>query len=327
MYQGAIALFLVSAAVGIMAADVPVDVPWEARARAAVCPCQATPNARLATIEDTYLGLSQGPLRFACLEALPKGVLLRAGTVTISEQQLAAEIAGANTDMQPIMKKNSFLILEQMATRQLLTAEARAWATNTKRDTKQDTDATLMQAYLASIARQTTVTDDEVKAFYDANKALLGGASYDAVANEMKTYLREQKQQDTVDAYVNALSTRTPVVVDRDWLNGQATTILDNPVDQARRSGKPSVIDFGREGCGPCDMMTPILAELQKTYTGQCNVLFCHVGENPILASRYNVQTIPTQVFFDKEGKEVFRHVGFFPKEQMLAKMAELGVK
>jgi len=314
-------------AADLPATDVPIDVPWEAQARAAVCPCQEAQSAPLVTIEGTYQGLSQGPLRSACLESLPKGMLLRAGKVTISDKQLTAEITKAKPDMQPVLKKNGFLILEQMATRQLLTAEARTWATATKRDTKKDTDATLNQAYLTSIADAATVSDTEAKTFYEANKDMMGGASYDAVAKELKAYLLEQKQQEAVDAHVNTLSARIAVEVDGNWVKEQAVIMLDNPVDKARHSGKPSVIDFGRGGCVPCDMMTPILDELQKAYAGQCNVLFCHVGENPMLAARYNVQTIPLQVFFDTAGHEVFRHVGFFPKEQMLAKMAELGVK
>ncbi|HEX2948462.1 MAG TPA: thioredoxin family protein [Armatimonadota bacterium] len=155
----------------------------------------------------------------------------------------------------------------------------------------------------------------------------LGGAAYDAVAKDLHDYVLNEKCQDTITAYIQSLSARTAVEVDGEWVKRQAATMLDNPVDKARRSGKPSIIDFGRGGCRPCDMMTPILEELKKTYAGQCNVLFCHVGENPLIAARYAVQSIPVQVFFDRDGHEVFRHVGFFPREQMLAKLAELGVK
>jgi len=98
-------------------------------------------------------------------------------------------------------------------------------------------------------------------------------------------------------------------------------------VGKARSSGKPSLVDFGSKGCGPCDMMAPILATLSKKYDGKANVLFVHVGEEQILASRYGIQSIPVQVFFDKDGREVFRHVGFFPQEEIEKKLAEMGVK
>jgi thioredoxin 1 len=45
------------------------------------------------------------------------------------------------------------------------------------------------------------------------------------------------------------------------------------------------------------------------------------------LAARYGIQSIPVQIFFDKDGKEVFRHVGVFPQEEIEKKLAEMGVK
>jgi len=63
-----------------------------------------------------------------------------------------------------------------------------------------------------------------------------------------------------------------------------------------------------------------------KKYEDKANVLFIHVREQQILAYRYGVQSIPTQVFFDKDGKEVFRHNGFFPQEEIEKKLKELGI-
>jgi len=72
--------------------------------------------------------------------------------------------------------------------------------------------------------------------------------------------------------------------------------------------------------------MTPILENLKVKYEGKLNVLFVHVRERQILGAKYGIQTIPVQVFFDKDGKEVFRHVGFFPQEEIERKLAEMGV-
>jgi thioredoxin 1 len=278
-------------------------------------------------LHAVYPGLSRGPLSDARLEGLPKGLLLRSEHVDITEAQLLAEITRMSPAMQPIMHTHGFFVLEQMATRQLLAIEARTWAIAARRDVKNATEASVMQAYLATIAAGVKVTEADARAFYDANTAMLGGAKYDAVAKDVKAYLLEQKQQAAVDAHVNTISSRTVIEVNRDWLRGQAAAMLDNPVDHARRSGKPSVIDFGRDGCGPCDMMTPILEELRGTYANRCNVVFCHVGDQPILAARYNIQSIPVQVFFDKDGREIFRHVGFFSKAQMVEQIQKLGVQ
>ena len=102
---------------------------------------------------------------------------------------------------------------------------------------------------------------------------------------------------------------------------------MDNPVDKARNSGRPSLADFGATGCVPCDMLAPILKNLEAKYKDKVNVLFVHVREKQILATRYGVETIPVQIFFDKSGKEIFRHVGFWPQAEIEKKLTEMGVK
>ena len=59
----------------------------------------------------------------------------------------------------------------------------------------------------------------------------------------------------------------------------------------------------------------------------KANVVFVSVRERQILASRYGIQSIPVQIFFDKDGKEVFRHSGFWPQDELEKKLTEIGVK
>jgi thioredoxin 1 len=94
----------------------------------------------------------------------------------------------------------------------------------------------------------------------------------------------------------------------------------------ASPSGLPRLVDLGSTTCIPCKMMAPILEELKKDYAGRLEVVFIDVGRNPDLGTPYGIHLIPTQVFFDGTGKEVFRHEGFFSKEDILAKWTEMGV-
>lgn len=278
------------------------------------------------SVESLYMGLSGGPLRQAKLVTLPKGTLLRAGTVTITEKDLTDELAKAKPGLQDQLKKHQFFLLEELAIEALLCVEARAWATQEKREVK-ESDEAVIRAYLQSVAGKATVTDDELQAFHAANKDLLGGAAYEAVEMNLRSYLLGRKQQEAVDGHIQRISERVPIEVDATWVSTQAAQSLDNPVDKARRAGKPALVDFGASGCGPCDMMEPILKDLKQSHADQCTVLYVDVREEQVLAARYGVQGIPVQVFFDKDGKEVFRHVGFFPKDSILEKLAELGVK
>lgn len=94
----------------------------------------------------------------------------------------------------------------------------------------------------------------------------------------------------------------------------------------AARPALPRLVDLGAGKCIPCKLMAPILEELKKEYAGQFEVQFIDVWENPEAGKRYGVELIPTQIFYDANGRELYRHAGFFGKEDILAKWKELGV-
>lgn len=88
----------------------------------------------------------------------------------------------------------------------------------------------------------------------------------------------------------------------------------------------PRMVDLGAGKCIPCKMMKPILDDLKANYADQFITEFIDVWENPDAGKKYGIEMIPTQVFYDAEGKERFRHVGFYGKEDILGKWKELGV-
>ncbi|MFC1766410.1 organomercurial lyase [Planctomycetota bacterium] len=87
----------------------------------------------------------------------------------------------------------------------------------------------------------------------------------------------------------------------------------------------PKLLDLGATECIPCKKMAPILEELDKEMTGRLEVEFIDVWKNPNEAPKYKVTTIPTQIFLDPQGKELWRHVGFISREDILGKWKELG--
>lgn len=88
--------------------------------------------------------------------------------------------------------------------------------------------------------------------------------------------------------------------------------------------GKPVLLELGSDQCMQCKTMFPILHQLSQEHPGQFVVAFNDVWKDSTVSEKYGVQIIPTQIFFDKDGKELFRHEGFFPKEDILAKWKEL---
>jgi thioredoxin 1 len=89
----------------------------------------------------------------------------------------------------------------------------------------------------------------------------------------------------------------------------------------------PKLIDLGADKCIPCKMMAPILAEFKRDYADQFVTEFIDVWKNPDPGKQYGIRAIPTQIFLDSDGKELFRHEGFYGREDMLNKWKELGVE
>ena len=87
----------------------------------------------------------------------------------------------------------------------------------------------------------------------------------------------------------------------------------------------PRLVDVGADKCIPCIKMAPILDQLREDFSGKLEVKFVDAWKFRYEAASYNVQMIPTQIFFDADGKEIFRHTGFFGREEILGKWRELG--
>ena len=79
----------------------------------------------------------------------------------------------------------------------------------------------------------------------------------------------------------------------------------------------PRLVDLGATKCIPCKRMAPILEALKVDYAGAVDVQFIDVWQNPQAGTPYRIRLIPTQVFFDRTGRERFRHEGFFAREEI----------
>ncbi len=98
---------------------------------------------------------------------------------------------------------------------------------------------------------------------------------------------------------------------------------------------KPKVtfIELGSVNCIPCRMMQPVMKNIEKKYGNQVKVIFYDVWtqEQRPYAEKYGIKLIPTQIFLDKNGKEFYRHEGFYPEAEvdkiLQSKGAKLDIK
>lgn len=91
-------------------------------------------------------------------------------------------------------------------------------------------------------------------------------------------------------------------------------------------SGLPVLLELGSQGCPPCRRMTPVLNQLKAEYAGKFEIRYIDVWKDRAAGTKYGVRAIPTQIFYDSSGKELFRHVGFYSKKDILAAWKKLGV-
>ncbi len=105
------------------------------------------------------------------------------------------------------------------------------------------------------------------------------------------------------------------------------TPLATTPLEKALSSGTPTVAEFGRGTCIPCKEMKPILDELALSYKDKLNVVIVSVDDYQSLTSRYSIMAIPTQIFFDSTGTETFRHIGFYPENDIIIKLRQMGIE
>jgi thioredoxin 1 len=105
-------------------------------------------------------------------------------------------------------------------------------------------------------------------------------------------------------------------------INADVKGFRDLPV-----KGMVTMFDLGAEKCIPCKMMAPILAKMEKKYEGKAVIVFIDVWKHTEQAGRFGIRAIPTQIFFDQHGKEVFRHLGFMSEKAIVNQLKKMGVE
>jgi len=101
---------------------------------------------------------------------------------------------------------------------------------------------------------------------------------------------------------------------------------VDDLLTKARKEGKAVMLEIGSVGCIPCEKMRPIMKKLSDNYKGKLEVIFVDIKVDRKTASKFGVYMIPTQVFLDKTGREFYRHIGFFPYEDIVPVLKKTGL-
>lgn len=100
-------------------------------------------------------------------------------------------------------------------------------------------------------------------------------------------------------------------------------TLTDATFDEhVKSSDVPVLVDFWAEWCGPCKMISPVLEEIAEEHAGKISIVKVNVDDNLKVASRFEVQSIPTLILF-KDGEPQMRVIGAKPKGRLLEELSE----
>ena len=258
----------------------------------------------------------------------------------ITLEQFNNALAKEGSPLKDIFMENPGQFIEMLILRTLMVQEAKkegiSAPVKTFKDKEEAKDAVSPEESLIRelIKKRSSsplpITQEEIKAFYAMYKDQMGGKPLAEVAPFIEQFLQKAKQQQEFEKFVKGLRDSAKVEINQGRLSKIAAKPPESDTaedfNKALASGKPVLVDFGANSCIPCRQMRPILKEISKEYSEKTRVLVIDVYKFQDLARQYQVQLIPTLVFFDSKGKEVFRHLGAWEKESIVAKLKEIGM-
>lgn len=257
----------------------------------------------------------------------------------ITFEEFNNELAKEENPLEREMfKEDPQKFLERIIIRKLLLQEAKkqgiSGSVKTYKDTTKDSmsveETLITELMKKKFSSSPAVSQEEIKTFYSLYKDQMGGKPIGEVSPAIEQIIRGGKQQEAVGQFIEELRGAAKVEIDQIRLQKIASKPPESNTEEdfkkALGSGKPVLVDFGANSCIPCRQMRPILKEVGNEYAGKAGVLVIDVYKYQNLARDYKIQLIPTLVFFDVKGKEVFRHLGVMDKEKIVAKLKEIGM-
>jgi len=257
-------------------------------------------------------------------------VVINGQRITVA--QFERELAQVPAPFQEILKEEPIQLLEELILREILLQEARRQGlkSNPGEDGVAGDAALIEQLLKKEVMDKIEVSGQEVEEIYRLHQQQFGGKSRKEVAPFIENMVREIKGNEKVEQYMDSLKKKASIEIDEKRLQALAVpppaTNTQEEFKKAVGSGKPALVDFGANNCMPCRLLRPILKDIGKEYAGRAHVLVIDIYAEKELAREYRIQVVPTLVFFDAQGKEVYRHLGAMDKEAIVAKLKEIGM-
>jgi thioredoxin 1 len=260
-------------------------------------------------------------------------VLAEVNGQEITLEDYRAEMEGLPEEMRLLYQNDPQKILQRLILMTLLLQEACRRGLIESADLHRRSDPRVQKALEELLRSEGTgrveVADEEIEAFYAANRSLMEGASLEQVREVLRGILRAQKEQESVGAFIGMLHTNAAIQTYPERLPSPSPPVIPSATEEefhkALKSGRPTVADFGSNLCIPCIRLRPVLKAVKDAHGDRLNVLYLEVDEHKGLARKHRIQLVPTVIFFNADGKEVKRHMGYMDRKAMEEMLRKLG--
>ncbi|MCX5906296.1 MAG: thioredoxin domain-containing protein [Deltaproteobacteria bacterium] len=249
----------------------------------------------------------------------------------ITVAQFNRELDKIPAPYQDMLREDPKQLLEQLTMKEIMLQEAKRLGLKSDAPVlTPEAEAALLNNLLQKeVLDKVKVTPEEVDELMRQHKGQVDKKAIKEMTALAENLIREAKGNEKIEEYVASLKNKSKVEIQESRLQEiarpPASTHTVEDFQKAIKSGKPVLVDFGSNSCIPCRQIRPILKELGQEYSGKAQILVVDVYKYKDLAKEFRVQMIPTLIFFDSSGKEVFRHMGAWDKASIVGKLKEAG--
>ncbi len=252
-------------------------------------------------------------------------------TRQITVAQFGREMEKVPSPYREMLQEDPKQFLDQLILQEVLLQEAERQGvksdTNAKPEEKESSQ--IQNLLKKEVIDKVKVDKEEIEILYKEHQSKMGKKKLDEVAPLLEELIRDAKGKEKVEEYITSLREKAKVEIDEKRLKDITAvgpdTNTSEEFNKAVKSGKPLLVDFGANNCVPCRQLRPILKDLAKEQSGKAEILIIDVYKFKSLAAEHKIQVVPTLIFFDKTGKEVYRHMGAWDKDSIVKKLTEIG--
>ena len=263
------------------------------------------------TLQELYPGMSYGIFRMGKL------VDMKDGICSISGKKIGKKFVDTLYKIVPVhlkekMKQNIFFFVEKQAVKELILINVKKEGIAKEGMTERD----IIHKYILKITEGIKVKDREIDEFYRLNKDRLGKLALKDIREGIRGFLLKEKKNRAIQDRILELAKNAKIEINKRWASEQYNILKSSSLDGARMSGRATIVEFESYNCKDCTKMKDILKQIGKKYK-ELNFVYMNVKEDPIVAARFGIRYVPIQIYFNKNGYEIYRHEGLNDAKQI----------